>query len=326
MILSHQHEERLCGNYQFGGQTVCIANEKFDQSIFKELWRGFCCHSGEISFQSSPDLLIRIGDAVELQSPQSGYVMEVTEKGISVAASDVKNLTYAFFALLERIVPLSTQKGKECFSIDCCRIIDDGHVQTRMVHLCILPETELAFVRKFIRLAAFVRYTHIILEFWGTLRYDCLKELAWDSYSYSKDEIRPLLQEAQALGLEIVPMFNHWGHASACPVKTGKHVVLDQNLALSPLFSRTGWEWQLSNPQVVALQKKIRAELMELCGEGEYFHIGCDEAYSANTATEFEAVVDYINAINKELNENGRRAIMWGDMLLHKDTLPILIP
>ena len=321
MLIIPQQEERLNGKYTFGFQTSCLINKQLNQPIFGQLWHGFCCHSGEITFSGAEELIIKIGEAKEIEQPESGYVLEVTENGICAAASDVKNLTYAFFALLERIVPVCTRKGEERFSVGGCRIVDDAAVKTRMVHLCIFPETELSFVRKFIRLAAFVRYTHLVVEFWGTLRYDCLKELAWAEHSYSKDEIRPLLQEAKALGLEIVPMFNLWGHAAASRIKTGKHVVLDQNLALAPLFGITGWEWNLSNPDTVALQKKICAELIELCGEGEYFHIGCDEAFSAFSNAEFEVVVDHINSVSEELGKYGRKAIMWGDMLLHKDTL-----
>jgi hypothetical protein len=175
-------------------------------------------------------------------------------------------------------------------------------------------------MRRFIRLVAFLRYTHIVVEFWGMVKYDCLKELAWKE-AYSKAEIRPIFQEAQELGLQIIPMFNHWGHATGCRVKTGKHVVLDQNLALEPLFSSTGWEWDLANPEVVELHKNIRNELIELCGEGEYFHIGCDEAYSAETKEDFESVVNYINAVANDLEKQGRKTIMWGDMLLHSATL-----
>jgi N-acetyl-beta-hexosaminidase len=96
-------------------------------------------------------------------------------------------------------------------------------------------------------------------------------------------------------------------------------------LSLAPLFSDTGWEWNIANPEVVDLEDKIREELIELFDGGEYFHIGCDEAYSARTEEEFTAVVEYINSVVEKLEKLGRKTIMWGDMLLHKDILDLKV-
>ena len=75
-------------------------------------------------------------------------------------------------------------------------------------------------------------------------------------------------------------MFNHLGHASASRSSYGRHVVLDQNPRLATLFEPDGWTWCLSNPETLELLRAIRSELIELFGEGGFFHIGCDEAYS----------------------------------------------
>ena len=68
------------------------------------------------------------------------------------------------------------------------------------------------------------------------LKMDCLAELAWP-FAHTKEEIRPLIEEARALGMEVIPMFNHLGHASANREMYGKHVVLDQNPKLEYLFT-----------------------------------------------------------------------------------------
>jgi hypothetical protein len=61
---------------------------------------------------------------------------------------------------------------------------------------------------------------------------------------------------------------------------------------------------------------------MELCGDGEYFHIGCDEAESPQSITEAIKVANHINNVAKELKKQGRKAIVWGDMLLSKSFFP----
>ncbi len=68
---------------------------------------------------------------------------------------------------------------------------------------------------------------------------------------------------ANELGIEIIPMFNHLGHASASRVMHGKHVVLDQNPKLQPLFSEDGWSWNLDNQNTVKLLRNIREELID---------------------------------------------------------------
>ena len=108
-----------------------------------------------------------------------------------------------------------------------------------------------------------LQYTHIIIEFWGMLKFDCMKELSW-SHGFKKEQILPLIREANDLGLEIIPMFNHWGHASASRVMHGKHVVLDQDPSLYPLFTPDGWSWNIDNPNPLALLRQVRAELYEL--------------------------------------------------------------
>ena len=99
----------------------------------------------------------------------------------------------------------------------------------------------------------------------------------------------------------------------------GKHVVLDQNPSLQTYFSEDGWCWDIRLPKVRALLRQIRKELIDLCGEGSYFHIGCDEAYNYEFSQEnMHTLCNFINEINGELSVCGRRAIIWGDMLLYR--------
>jgi hypothetical protein len=172
-------------------------------------------------------------------------------------------------------------------------------------------------MRRVIRACGMAKYTHIVLEFWGCLKLDCLKELSWPE-GYTKDEIRPLIAEANALGIEMIPFFQHLGHAALSRLGySGKHVVLDQDLTLEYLYypKSRGWVWSFMSDEVRALLRAVRKELSELFGEGEYFHLGCDES-----GLEFDTddLAAYINEVSEELKAEGRRAIIWGDMLLSR--------
>jgi hypothetical protein len=189
-----------------------------------------------------------------------------------------------------------------------------------MAHFCIFASTKLYELARFIRFCGALKYTHVVLEFWGMLKYDCMKELGW-KHAFTKEQIRPIIEIANAFGMEIIPMFNHWGHASASRCMHGKHVVLNQNPSLQYLFNESGWCYNYASNKVKELLKKVRKELINLCGNGSYFHIGCDEAYGFNyTSEEIENITNFINEINSDLQSDNRKTIMWGDMLLSKQT------
>ena len=240
-------------------------------------------------------------------------VLMVTEEGVRIVGDNPASLMRGFFTMLSRI---EYDRSTDAFRIPCGRIEECPQMAFRAVHLCLFPETPLRFLQKCIRVCGLAKYSHIVLEFWGMLKLDCMAELAWP-FAHTKEDIRPLIEEARALGMEIIPMFNHLGHASANREIYGKHVVLDQNPRLEHLFTMHGWEWNFECEEVCDLLKQVRRELIELCGEGSYFHLGCDEAYSLGYGeNRAETLCRYLNGIAAELREQGRRAIIWGDMLL----------
>lgn len=242
------------------------------------------------------------------------YAVNVTPEGIYVAGADEKALISGFIMLLDLI--RTDNDGN--LIIDCCEIRKTPFIKNRMAHFCVFPDTELWELEKFVRLCGGLNYTHIIIEFCGMLKYDCLNELSW-KHAFTKDMLKPIIRTANDLGIEIIPMFNHWGHASQSRVMHGKQVVLDQNSSLQYLFNETGWCWNISNPRTTELLKSIRLELIELCGNGKYFHIGCDEAEGFSYGRKhMDTICRYINNIDEELAAMGRKTLLWADMLLYK--------
>jgi len=211
----------------------------------------------------------------------------------------------------------------EFYQLPFLKMQDKPALNFRALHLCIFPETSLEFAEKIIKLAAFMKFSHIVIEFWGMLKYECLSELAWPM-AYTKEQVRDLLQLAQQMGVQPIPMFSHWGHAAASRDRIGRHVILDQNPALESLFEPDGWTWCLKNPASLALLKNIRAELLDLFPATNYFHLGCDEAYSHGSCPECERYgaaqlwAEYLNAVNDDLKLYHVRPLIWGDGLLEK--------
>jgi len=316
MIFHPQNLIKQKGAFYFFGKICAKAHNCLNKDVIKDFWKGYSCHISELETVGTDSYTLLIGNAEYPSLDENAYAISVTKKGVAIVAKSEKDLLLGFMTLIDRI-KATDENGRTELKIDCCEIRETPLIKNRMIHFCIFPETELWELRKFLRFCAALKFSHVILEFWGTLRYDCMKELSWQN-AYTKDEVRPLIQEARELGIEVIPMFNHWGHAAGSRAIHGKHVVLDQNPTLATLFSDNGWCWAIEKPKVKALLKSVRDELIELCGDGGYFHIGCDEADGFVFNDENNSFIcNYLNEICEELSRCGRRAIAWGDMFLY---------
>lgn len=266
----------------------------------------------EINF-CDDDCHITVGSPEVCDREGAAYVISVSEGGIYAEGSCYRDTARAFVSIVELIFCY----GKRDYRIECDIIRRSPRMEFRSAHICIRPETTLLQIRKVLRSCGIAKFSHVVLEFFGSLEFDCMKELAWPG-SLKKDDLRPLIAEANALGVEIIPFYQHLGHASMSRLtQCGKHVVLDQNMEYDYLYypKSRGWVWNFPKEEIRELLRKVRAELIDLCGEGEYFHIGCDESGYTFDADELTA---YLNEVSDELKNQGRRAIIWGDMLLSR--------
>ena len=317
MIFNPRDLIKKNGCFSFGASVTAQAHPCLNKSVIKDFWLGFCARSSTLTISDTDSLVFRIGNAPALEIENSDYTINITPEGVCVSALTEKELIRGYMTLIDRICPVDTDEGLG-FEIDCCEIRDSALIKNRMIHFCVFRSTELWELERFLRFCGALKYTHVVVEFWGTLQYDCMKELAWPN-TFSKDQIKPIVAMAKDLGLELIPMVNHWGHAASGRVRHGKHVVLDQNPALATYFTEDGWCWDIKKDKVRALLRSIRRELCELFGEGNYFHIGCDEAYNFDFSKEnMDLICGFINEVNQELAAEGRRAIVWGDMFLYR--------
>ena len=310
--------------------TVGVGTEPDVAAMMKETWRQFTLDEVRLDVVVDPSLVagqfaLAGGRPPERQASDA-YALMGDAAGIAAGAADSATMRHAWFTLLQLLEADDDLR----FSAPHVEIHDAPALKFRGLHLCVFRETPPLMIEKAIRLAAFYKFTHVVLEFWGMLRLDALKELSWPE-AWSKADARRLVDIARGMGLEVIPMFNSWGHATACRIKYGRHVVLDQNPKLAPLFEPDGWTWCLSNPRTQALLRSVADELIEFAGPGKFFHIGCDEAYSHATCDRcrqtdrVKLFVDHVNGLAEHLEKRGRRAIMWGDALLGEVSRKIVI-
>lgn len=306
------------------------ALEKDSGEMFQDSWSRFTLGRGSLELRDDSkdySIVLTVTGKLDIEVPVlddgAEYSIEVNSSGLAVAAKDASSLKLAWMTVLQLIAVRSVKQSSEQFALPCVKIHDKPSLQFRGIHFCVFPETSLFFLERMMRLSAFLKYTHIVVEFWGMLKLDAMSELSWPQ-AYTKEQVKPVFDAVRAMGAEIVPMFNHWGHASAAREAVGRHVVLDQNPLLAELFEPDGWTWCFSNPETYALQAEIRRELMELAGPGNYFHLGCDEARSHGTcdmcATQDSPRLlgDYLNRLDEDIAKTGRRPMVWGDAFLSK--------
>lgn len=321
--------------YTFGARETLLLTAPLPEALgrrIRALWHRFTCTAGTLEL-AAPYILNRedavlsasLGAAPPalLLSPGERYAIRADANGITLAAENNKAFMEGFSTLVQMIIPVSLGQGEESFFIAETEIRDAPAIPFRSVHFCVFPETSPATIEKALHMAGFLKFSHVVLEFWGTLQYECLPALAWRGHAFSKSVVREWVDIAHSWGMEVIPMVNHFGHASNSRVAYGRHTVLDRDLRLSCLFEPDGWTFCLSNPDTKKLLSEIRAELYELCGDGGYFHLGFDEAYSFATCrtcrrrTPHELLAEYINALTEDICAHGRRPIIWHDELLN---------
>lgn len=302
----------------FDNKVHVKADVKMNNYTAINLWKNFCANGSEIVFEEGIENTFIIGNvALPKITYEEDYAITVTVEGVAIKANNYQGLMRGFTHLLRKIEFVSLEDGEETLSIEAFTENKEYSLKRRMIHFCVFPETKIEYIKREIRFAGLLHFTHVCLEFWGMFKYDCLKELSWPN-AYTKEQIKEIVKEIRELGMEPIPFFNHLGHASLSKSFNGKHVVLSQNPKLQTLFlGGDGWEWNIFSDKTKELLCNVRKETLEVFGDGEYFHVGCDEAYMILNKDELKpGMADYVREVTKQVEDEGRIPLLWADMYI----------
>ena len=304
--------------FKFSKHVTAYADIRMtSNNTSKSLWKNCCFHCSDIEIKEGKENSFIIGEiALPTLSNEAEYAISVTESGIAIVGKDYNCLLRGFSVLCMKIDYTDLHEGKEALFIPCMSLEGKYGLDNRMIHFCVFPETDYSYIRKMIRLAGILQYTHVVVEYWGMIQYESVPFLSWDK-AFTKEQGKALAEEIRSFGMEPIPMFNQLGHATASRSCSGKHVVLDRYPELQYLFTPDGWSWDITSDEVFEALKKARKELCEIFGEGEYFHIGCDEAFMYVRSDEKrKALPAYLKRLTDEVVSEGRKPMMWMDMCL----------
>jgi len=321
--------ENPAERFTFGASAEAVVSGLENHHIqrIKALWNRFSCTASELNVLPGTDgFRFVIGNASALPEEGDSYAIHADAAGVCVTGKDAASLMDGIKTLMQLICPDVLDTGRESLYISAADIHDAPALPFRAIHICLFGGTKLWDIEKAIHLAGFMKMTHVILEFWGTFPYTCIP--SWKDRTFHREDLRYLMDLVKSYGMEVIPMINHLGHAPQSRGRNGRHVVLDANPRLERLFEPDGWTWCASNPDTYKVLADMRAEMMEFCGDGHYFHLGFDEADSFATCDRCSQrephviLAEYINHLTEDLCAAGRRPIIWHDMLIRRTDFP----
>lgn len=255
---------------------------------------------------------------------QEAYILNVDTQDAVIVAETPRGLLYGSQTLLQLVQPDASGQGSR---LPGARILDYPQLAFRGVHLCIFPNTELAAIRQAILVAARYKYNAVVIEAWASLASRKRPETAYP-HAYTPDQLRPLVELARSLGMEVIPMLNSWGHASGMRSRSSQHVVLDRFPQYRELYEPDGWSFCLSNPAIYPHLFDRYEELLELTGPTRYFHLGMDEAWGhlglaeSNNCRGSEPrklLVEHLRKLHGYFAERKIQVLMWHDMFIQRD-------
>ena len=173
----YKYAENAGEAFTFGSECTIVLPECLSDREVKNIADLFC----RFTFTASKLKLVRgsgftafVGEFPADEAPAAGeyYAIHSDKRGAVVSAVSKKALIEGISMLMQLIIPHSLDSGSEEFAITPVDLADKPSIGVRMIHLCVFPESKISTLKKAVAMAGFLGFTHIILEFWGMLRYD----------------------------------------------------------------------------------------------------------------------------------------------------------
>ena len=250
------------------------------------------------------------------------YAIDAKPGSLAIRARSAKGVKWALMTLRQIAQPKRGTLTVEGYEVPAFSVKDAPEIAFRGLHVCAFPENTLPRIERMIRMAAYYKFNHVVLEQWGTFRSEKYPWYGWKEGYLTVAECHRLAAIAKDLGVTLIPQVNVFGHATAARGMSGKNAHLDRDPAYQPLFEPlAGWNWCLSNPHTREVIAGLIGELHEAFDRPPYVHIGCDEAHAPSCAaccgTDYRTLLArFISFAAETVEKRGARPMMWHDMLL----------
>ena len=247
-----------------------------------------------------------------------GYELFIDNNQVVLAANTPQGLFYGKQSLIQLI------RGAQNNTLQGLHIIDKPAVKYRgvMDDISRGPVPTLEYMKYQIRRFAELKINTLTYYTEHVVRTEKHPEFAPPGGALSIAEWKELSEYAKEYYIELIPNFQSLGHAEKvllCPKF--------QNIAESNTM------YGLTKPETLEFMRDIYTE-MSPAFESKFFHVNCDETFDIGRGPSSEKVkelgvgrvyTDYMNQLSSILKDNGKRMMMWGDIVLqHPEILDIL--
>ena len=242
----------------------------------------------------------------DLSVPETaqGYALHVREDGIWIGANDAPGLFYGLTTLLQMMEEAFSGGAKK---IQCCVVRDWPAIPVR-AHFDDVSRKRISTVEDFKQIVR--ELGRLKINYYSPYLEDVLHLRAFPDIGRMRGklmpgEVREIVGEARANGVEVLPFFQLIGHC--------------ENLLAMPNYEHLGQPVRQRMSTLAPENPEVR-EYLALCIEEtcalfpcEYFGMGFDETQGVGAA----AYIRHANWCAAELRKHGKKALIWADMF-HK--------
>ena len=261
-----------------------------------------------------------------------GYALEISRRGIEIAYREPAGLRAANATLHQ----LQREYGRK---LPCVIIRDWPDFSRRGVMLDIsrgrVPNVE-TLIDLAERLADF-KINELQLYTEHTFAYREYKSVWQDWGALTAEEIQRLDARCKALGIDLVPNQNSFGHLRYFlehPRVRKLSEVAEPYEDASGTFVRHPSTLAPNHPGTLPFLRGLFDELLPNFSS-PFFNVGCDETWDLGRgqskklcAARGKGVVylDFLKRVQREVSKRGKQTMFWGDIILHYPTLIAKLP
>ena len=275
---------------------------------------------------------------------ENGYRLSVTEKGIDIAAADLRGFVIAVETLIKMLRGNSFQLG----------IVEDApRFNFRGVHILLPPPEELPFAKRLIKyLISPMGYNYVILEFAGGMRFDSHPEITeavihakqmaregkWPGFPHGeaggvtvieKADVASYIDYIRSFGIDVIPEVQSLGHVQFMTIahpdiaerEDTIETAVDQRFADANTGKFYAHCYCPSNEKSYKILFDLMDEIIDVAKPTKYVHAGHDEVYQIGVCPvcrEKDPADLYYNdvmRIHDHLAAKGLKMMIWSDML-----------
>jgi len=243
---------------------------------------------------------------------RQAYKLNIRPLGIEITGADDQGIYYGWLTLQQ----LVARYGRR---LPVCRILDWPDLALRGVHLDLWKNApSFKELKAFVVQLANYKINSICLEYDDRFRFDRHPLLAHPE-AYTKDQLRELVELAESLFVDVVPLLDSLGHA-------------EQYLRHKPYLHLRELPDQIhemcpSNPRTITFIQDLWDEVLEVHCSANYAHISGDEVFRlgrlcprcaarAGRSNKASLYTAYYSKLSRWILERGKTPMIWGDMLI----------